>query len=376
MHPRSSRPCPTPAPPLAALPPLCWLADLRAAASVDGVWLWHGYLAPGNVTLLTSQWKSGKTTLVSVLLSRLRTGGGLAGLPLAKTKAVVVTEEAPAHWLRRSEKLDFGDHVAWLCRPFRTKPTPEEWQALLRHLGEEALRQGVGLVVIDPLAAFLPGRDESHAGLMLEALMPLQELTGRGLAVLVLHHPSKGEPPEGQAARGSGALSSYVDILVEMRGLTRAGEGDRRRRLQAWSRHEETPRQRIIELNADGTDYVVLGDAQQAEFADSWLRLREVLEDATDKLTRAEIQGAWPEGQVRPDEATLWRWLERALAEGLVCREGKGHRNSPFRYWLPAKLAEWERDGLVLPPLPDEELVLAARRAIERRLRQKGQGGA
>jgi hypothetical protein len=26
-------------------------------------WLWDGYLARGSVTLLTSQWKTGKTTL-------------------------------------------------------------------------------------------------------------------------------------------------------------------------------------------------------------------------------------------------------------------------------------------------------------------------
>ena len=41
-------------------------------------WLWEGYLAPGNITLLTSQWKSGKTTLMSILLSRLREAGRLA----------------------------------------------------------------------------------------------------------------------------------------------------------------------------------------------------------------------------------------------------------------------------------------------------------
>src|SRR5262245_61260195 len=43
-------------------------------------WLWEGFLALGYVTLLTSQWKSGKTTLMSILLARLRTGGELAGL--------------------------------------------------------------------------------------------------------------------------------------------------------------------------------------------------------------------------------------------------------------------------------------------------------
>jgi hypothetical protein len=46
-------------------------------------WLWHGYLAPAKVTLLSSQWKSGKITLVSVLLARLANGGQLAGLPVA-----------------------------------------------------------------------------------------------------------------------------------------------------------------------------------------------------------------------------------------------------------------------------------------------------
>ena len=57
-------------------------------------WIWEGYLAPGNVTLLTSQWKSGKTTLISILLSRMREGGELLGHRLAKGKAVVVSEES------------------------------------------------------------------------------------------------------------------------------------------------------------------------------------------------------------------------------------------------------------------------------------------
>ena len=33
-------------------------------------WLWRGYLAHGFLTLLTSQWKTGKTTLLAVLLAR------------------------------------------------------------------------------------------------------------------------------------------------------------------------------------------------------------------------------------------------------------------------------------------------------------------
>src|SRR5262245_8344204 len=106
-----------------------WGADLdRLATPIS--WLWQGYLATGNVTLLTSQWKSGKTTLVSILLSRLREGGVLAGLPVAPGRAAVLSEEPPSHWRQRRQKLDF-DHVLFYCQPFRGKPNAAGWQALL-----------------------------------------------------------------------------------------------------------------------------------------------------------------------------------------------------------------------------------------------------
>src|SRR5689334_10604184 len=37
--------------------------ELERSGAPPMNWLWTGYLAPGQVTLLTSQWKSGKTTL-------------------------------------------------------------------------------------------------------------------------------------------------------------------------------------------------------------------------------------------------------------------------------------------------------------------------
>ncbi len=40
-----------------------WLDDLRRTVRAPVSWLWHGYLASASVTLLTSQWKSGKTTI-------------------------------------------------------------------------------------------------------------------------------------------------------------------------------------------------------------------------------------------------------------------------------------------------------------------------
>src|SRR5205085_975835 len=132
----------------------------------------------------------------------LKTGGALAGLAVTPARVLVLSEESPDHWRRRQQKLDFGPHVCWLCRPFLGKPTTAQWRDLLDFLAELQSEQGINLVVIDPLAAFLPGRGESDAGVMLELLMPLQRLTALGMSVLVLHHPRKGATLAGQAARG------------------------------------------------------------------------------------------------------------------------------------------------------------------------------
>src|SRR5262245_20330285 len=106
--------------------PALWINGLRGTSRNRKQWLWEGYLAPGTGTLLTSQWKSGKTTLVTVLLDRLGSGGELAGLPLTAGKALVISEESAIHWERRCDRFAFGDHVCWLCRPFKGKPSPEE----------------------------------------------------------------------------------------------------------------------------------------------------------------------------------------------------------------------------------------------------------
>jgi hypothetical protein len=57
-------------------------------------WLWRGYLAPGQLTLLTSLWKSGKTTLLALLLSRLKDGGELFGLSVHPARTLVLSEES------------------------------------------------------------------------------------------------------------------------------------------------------------------------------------------------------------------------------------------------------------------------------------------
>jgi AAA domain-containing protein len=269
----------------------------------------------------------------------------LAGLSVAPGRALVISEESPLDWRPRFEQLSIRDHVHLLCRPFPAQPTMDQWLALIQTAVAVHDRQGLDLVVIDSLAQFLPAHSENSSGALLECLTPLQRLTASGLSVLLVHHPHKGKTVAGQAARGSGALPSFVDIIIEMGYHTGPDDLDRRRRLVAFSRHEQTPRHLLIELQAGGNDYVVLQTGLEAALGESWQAVLSVLMSAVIKMTRQEILDQLPAGHDRPEATTLWRWLSRALAQGQIRQDGTGRPNDPFRYWLSARQEMMRPDG-------------------------------
>jgi hypothetical protein len=217
------------------------LARVVAARDLDQqrftpmTWSWHGYLGPGKVTLLTSQWKSGKTSLVALLLARMQQGGQLAGLSVTKGKAFVISEESVADWRLRFAHLGICDNVDLLCWPFTAQPSMQQWLALIDTALALRQRQGCELVVIDSLASFLPAHSKNSAGGLLDCLTPLQRLTKAGMSVLLPHHPRKGKTVAGQAALWK----------------QRIGVSDRRRLRESPSLHRS-----ITPKHADGWPYL------------------------------------------------------------------------------------------------------------------------
>jgi hypothetical protein len=302
----------------------------------DTQWLWRGYLAAGQLTLLTSLWKSGKTTLLSVLLARLQAGGELLGLPVRPARALVLSEENLMLWHMRHQRLALGEHVQVICQPFAGKPTDSVWRALLEQSANLLGTQGGRLLVIDTVASLLPAGVETNADCMVRALAPLRRLAEQGLAIWLLHHPYKGKARPGEWSRGSGSLPASVDIALEMHLCGADDLADRRRLLLGWSRHEETPRRLIIEWTADGADYQVLAETSDGEFDRGWSALRRVLSDFEDPQTAAAILRHWPADSPPPSRATLHRWLARAVQRQLLCSEASKRRNAPYHYWLPS----------------------------------------
>ena len=160
-----------------------------------------------------------------------------------------------------------------------------------------------------------------------------------------MHHPRRRGGTVGDAGRGHGALFSEVDISIEMRHAGSSPDS-RARRFFTMSRHADTPRHLLFELNADGSDYVVLADADDDGFQEHWDILRGVLEDATKRLTRAEILAEWPEDYPKPSTTTQWRWLQSRRDRETGA--GRRHRaqGRPIPLLAPRRRVRWRENPL------------------------------
>jgi hypothetical protein len=306
-------------------------------------WLWHGYLAAGQLTLLTSLWKSGKTTLLAVLLSRMKEGSEaepgtpqqLLGLPVQPAKVLVLSEEDTDLWRMRQHRFAFGKGIALISRPFDGKATDSDWRSLIGQSAKILGTEGARLLVIDTVVSLMPAGVETNADCMVRALAPLRRLAEQGVAVWLMHHPHKGKSRAGQWSRGTGALPGHVDIALEMHAFRADDPHDRRRFLLGLSRYEQTPRRLLIEWMPDVADYRVLAEPLEEEFERGWSAIQQVLSGFEDPQPAAQILRAWPATCPPPSRATLHRWLAQAVERQLLCRETSQRRNAPYHYWLP-----------------------------------------
>lgn len=313
-------------------------------------WLWDGYLMPGDVTLLTSQWKTGKTTLLTGLLQSLGSGEPFLDRPVRPGRGWVVSEESIDQWAARLRRMPVGGHVELLPRPFRGRPTADEWDHLIDQAVAARTAGELDLFVLDPLASFLPSRSETEPTSLLEALHPLHRLTTIGVAVLLLHHPRKKAAEAGCTARGGGALLGFVDVTMELGRYSKLKSDSHRRLLFAQSRRDDTPSRHSYEWDVSTGRFRAVPDPKERQFAENWQAVVAVLTGRTGAITHREIRQLWPEEAERPSETTLYDWLNLAHTKKMIRREGRGCKSDPWRYRLETEDDRYYDRG-ELPPL-------------------------
>jgi hypothetical protein len=312
-------------------------------------WLWHGYLRAGEITLLTSQWKTGKTTLLLGLLRALGAGHPFLDRPTRPSRAWVISEEPQELWRDRVQHHPVGGHVELMPRPFRGRPTRDEWGDLI----DTAVIDRPDLFVVDTLAHFLPGRSESDASTLHDSLQPLHRLTTSGAAVLLLHHPRKKPSEAGSSARGSGALLAFADVLMELSRYGKLKSDARRRLLFARSRRPETPERLAYEWESTCGEFRTVNDPRDRQYAENWATVEQVLRDRGGSMTCADVAANWPDEWAPPGATALYSWLHAAHARKLLARTGRGTRTDPYRFRLRTKQDdENDRFRASLPELP------------------------
>jgi hypothetical protein len=313
-------------------------AGLLAEAPEQVPWLWEGYLARGALTVLGAREKAGKSTLTWALMAALLTGTDFCGRPTTPTPVpvVVLTEEPPATVAEKLERFGIGPDAPLSILTRADAPGRPAWDDVVAAAVAEAGRIGAGLVVIDTLAfwAALPPDAENSAGAMTEALRPLLEATGRGLAVLCLHHANKSHGE----LRGSTAIGAAADVIVT---LTREPESPCRRRLEAVGRFADCPAEPVL-VELEGNRYVALGTPGDVAAEERERRVLGALPAEPPGLTQKELAEATGIPQQRVAEV-----LSALLARGLAVRTGHGTRSSPYRYHRP----EGGFDVTAAPPL-------------------------
>ena len=242
-----------------------WSSELAAPAKAED-WIWEGYLPRGAVTLLSALWKVGKTTLLSHLLKSCGAGCEFLGKTLKASKVLYVSEEGERHWVRRRDALALSDNVGFYLQPFATRPAQAGWIAFVDQLKVDVETHGFDLVVFDTLAKLWPVQEENDAGAVDAALMPLWKVTKAGAGVLLIHHLRKSGGQEYTGSRGSGALSAFPDILIELTRFDADDQKSKKRVLRAKGRYEETPDELVIEL-VNG-EYVAVPDLPTAGSGD------------------------------------------------------------------------------------------------------------
>ena len=296
-------------------------------------WLVKGYVAEGGITVLSAKVKMGKTTLVTHLVKSILGNKPFLGARTKRTPVVYLTEQPKVSFKPALQRANLTNEPDLRILYFnQTIGIP--WVTVAAAAAEECTRVSAKLLIVDTLSQFagLVGDSENNSGAVLEAVQPLQAITGQGAGVLILSHDRKSGGEVGDATRGSSALPGAADVVLSLR----RPEGNGRKSLrviQSLSRFSETPEELVIDLTNEG--YVALGEKADVAMQEALEAiLHAVPTSEADALTLKDLCAA--ANITRP---TGQRALEEMCLGGKIQKLGNGKRGDPFRYFLTEKVS-------------------------------------
>ena len=309
--------------------PFKYVKDFDRSIPIND-WYWYGYVKPGQTTLITALWKSGKTTLLSCLLRALETGGEFCGQNIKQARALYISEETDCSWVNRAETFFFNpEYHGWILKPAGTQDSFEAWEAFILLCKDIMEKHGFNILITDTLASLWPVKDENNAAEVGKAYRCFDYLVkGNPYSVVSIHHARKSGGTNFTSARGSGALSSSFDLLLDFERWEGIGaENTKNKRIiKANGRwHGITPDEKVIEFVDN--QYYSLGHPDNLK---SSQRKKNVIDslDENEWMTTDEICSATQQRRTYVIEE-----LKRLVAGGEAVQSlNKGTRGNPVKY--------------------------------------------
>lgn len=190
------------------------------------VWCWPGRLAYGKLAVLDGNPGQGKSTLTLDIAARLSTGRFLPGVtshPQTTATVLLNAEDAMDDTIVPRLTAAGADlSQVYAIQAVETSNGPRPWSlpADIPELRDVVEATGAGLVVIDPLMAFLSGSHDAYKDAdVRRALHPLADMArDTGCCVLVVRHLRKSGGKAIHAGSGSigiGGAARTVLVAAE-----------------------------------------------------------------------------------------------------------------------------------------------------------------
>jgi len=278
-----------------------------------------GLIARGTLTLLGAHPKAGKTTL---LIHACR------AWVQQNLRVVYLSEDSRAVWRERVKRFPELNALILNAIP---RAHPENWARAVRELEPD-------IVIVDTIRRFMPAKDENDSASVSLALAPFVDLQQElpRTAIVLVHHTKKSLSSDGEITdiAGSHAFTAEVDAILL---LAPVREHKRQRILtpiagRLWTL---SPEPLVLELSEDGSEYRVVGTAEEVLPETHALSTREKVLQAIRVLgqaTRNEIEEYLREIGEKIPERTIKHALLGLYEDGKVEREGKGTRAEPHVY--------------------------------------------
>jgi hypothetical protein len=200
-------------------------------------WLWYGRIPAGKLTLLSGDGAVGKSFFSLDIAARLSTGTpwpDRIGVPIEAGNTVVIScEDAPDDTIKPRLNAAEADptRITWLAGVIRTPDGLRSHPNLandLKYLEDAIGDTNARLAIIDPISAYLGGKDSHSNSEVREVLGPLAQMAAdTGCAILAITHLNKSQALKA-AYRSMGSVAFTAQ--ARMGWMITKDEVDARRR--------------------------------------------------------------------------------------------------------------------------------------------------